>query len=705
MTDYTKLSFEIREKTAYVGFGFNCEKSMTVLCETTLKELDDLLNEIIGKKKAVNGLVFFTHQKNCFLAGVDINLIHGMNTESDATGGAERGQAVLNKLADLKIPTVACIHGVCLGGGLELALSCDRILASEESIFGLPEVKLGLLPGMGGTYRLPRRIPIATALNMILTGKSVKAKAAKKIGLVDQLYPKERLLQAACGHLKKRRKAFSLQHLFSRNFLVHKIIFQKAQDSVMKKTKGLYQAPLKILTIMESGMMKGRESYMIHEAQAFGELCVSRQSNNLRHLFFMIEKNKKKALFMNKPVTIPQRGAVVGAGAMGGGIAWLMAEGKMRPILFDLNQKALEKGLRQSSLNFLEMKRRKKIHTSDFQRRQRSLIPQTDYKGFERMDMIVEAVVEDREVKRTLFKNLEKHVRSDCIIASNTSSLSIKDMASDLTNPSRFAGLHFFNPVHRMPLVEIVVHEKTEEQIVKKLYNWCLSVKKVPLIVQDGPGFLVNRILMPYLNEAVFMLEEGVPMDKLDQACINFGMPMGPCRLLDEIGIDVAAKVGKILHKALGARVDSGGLSEKMVNRGFLGKKNKKGFYLYSDQGKKTERNEGIWELLPHKKIKMSDDEIQKRLVYPMINEASYILAEKIVLKADDVDTALVFGVGFPPFKGGLLHFADERGLSKIVRQLEIYEKEIHSDRFKPSNYLYNLVEQKRNFYSNTSEQ
>ena len=702
MSDYTKLSFETREKTVYVGFGLHCEKSMTVLCETTLKELDELLDKIIEKKKAINGLVFFTHQKNCFLAGVDINLIHGMNTESNATSGAERGQAILNKLADLKIPTIACIHGVCLGGGLELALSCDRILASEESTLGLPEVKLGLLPGMGGTYRLPRRVSLAIALNMILTGKNVKAKEAKKMGLVDQLYPRERLLQMAGRHLKKRKKPFSLRHLFSRNYLVHKIIFQKAQDNVMKKTKGLYQAPLKILTIMESGMMKGRESYMIHEAQAFGELCVSHQSNNLRHLFFMIEKNKK-AFFTDKSITIPQRGAVIGAGAMGGGIAWLMAEGKMHPILFDLNQKSLEGGLRQSSVNFLEMKRRKKIDLANYQRRQRSLIPQTDYKGFERMDMIVEAVVEDREVKRILFKDLEKHVREDCIITSNTSSLSIKDMAGDLANPSRFAGLHFFNPVHRMPLVEIVVHEKTEEMVVKKLYNWCLSVKKIPLIVQDGPGFLVNRILIPYLNEAMFMLEEGVSMDNLDQACINFGMPMGPCRLLDEIGIDVAAKVGKILHKALGARVASGELSEKMVNGGFLGKKNKKGFYLYSEQGKKTEGNEGISELLPHKKIKMSDDEIQKRLIYPMINEAGHLLSEKIVDKAGDVDMALVFGVGFPPFKGGLLHFADEKGLDKITDQLEIYKREINAERFNPSGYLYDLVEQKRNFYPDAS--
>ena len=697
---FKKFSYEIKDQTALVGFGYNDEKPMTVLCKETLQELDALADELTSaaKKKEIKGLIFHTHKDRCFLAGVDVNLIHGLNTESEAMSGAEQGQNIYNKIEDLPIPTLACVHGICLGGGVELILCCNTIIVSddERTMLGLPEVKLGLIPGFGGTYRLPRRIMQAKALEIILTGKNIRSKQAKKIGLADAVCPKEHLIQIGQKLLKrKRRKPF--RHLLN-NFFIKKFIFQKARENIMKKTKGLYQAPLKILSTMESGMIKGRESYMSHEAQAFGELCVSRQSKNLRHLFFMMEDVKKYPSKKTPPSL--QRAAVVGAGTMGGGIAWLMANSGMRPLMKDLGQEALEAGLRQSSENFYRPFKRRIISSDQYERLQRSIIPQTDYSGFERMDMVVEAIVENKDIKCKLFGELEKIIRPDCIIASNTSSLGITDMAQALQDPSRFAGLHFFNPVHRMPLVEIVTHDKIAESTVHALYEWCLKAKKTPVVVGDGPGFLVNRILIPYLNEASYLLEEGVSIKKLDQACMNFGMPMGPCRLLDEIGIDVAEKVGKILHQALGERVRPSSLNGKMAQAKLLGKKGKKGFYLYDNKGTQIAMNDDVLKILPSRKSKLEENEIQKRVIYPMINEASTILAEGIVKKAQDVDLALIFGIGFPPFRGGLLRFADEEGPVKITDHLKRFGEKVSDSRYKISDHLANMASRKKKFYN-----
>ncbi|MCY4523526.1 MAG: 3-hydroxyacyl-CoA dehydrogenase NAD-binding domain-containing protein [Halobacteriovoraceae bacterium] len=696
---FKKFSYEIKDKIAMVGFGYNNEKDMTVLCKDTLQELDNLLNELPQaiKKKEVKGLIFFTHKERCFLAGVDVNIIHDLKTESEAMNGAEQGQNIYNKLEDLSIPTLACIHGVCLGGGLELSLCCDYIIASDDdqTMLGLPEVKLGLIPGFGGTYRLHQRVPLANALQIILTGRNVRNKEAKKIGLANEVCPKELLITVGKKFLKKKRKR--PMRPLQNNFFVKKLIFQKARDNIMKKTKGLYQAPLKILTTMESGMIKGRESYMSHEAQAFGELCVSRQSKNLRHLFFMMEDVKK---YPSKQKVSPlNRGAVLGAGTMGGGVAWLMANAGMRPILKDLGKEALEAGLAQSSKNFYQVYKRRKISFDQYERLQRSITCQTNYSGFERMDLIIEAIVENLDIKCKVFSELEKKVRPDCIITSNTSSLKITDMAGALQDSSRFAGLHFFNPVHRMPLVEIVTHDNISPATTQALYEWCIKAKKTPIVVGDGPGFLVNRILIPYLNEAAYLLEEGLPIKKLDDACVNFGMPMGPCRLLDEIGIDVANKVGNILHHALGERVRPCKLNEKITQAKLLGKKGYKGFYLYDKKGKEIGINEDIMNFLPSKKKKMEESEIQKRVIYPMINEASNILSQEIVKQAKDVDLALIFGIGFPPFRGGLLRFADEKGLSKITDHLKKLGEEVSDTRFEISDLLPNKASRKKKFY------
>ena len=700
-----KISFEIEENIAYLGFGYNCDKSMTTLDEETLQELSDRVDEL-RVDKSVKGLVFWSHKDRCFLAGADINLISSMKTESDGAHGAEAGQTIFNKIEDLKIPTVAAVHGVCLGGGLELSLACTAIVASDDkgTMLGLPEVKLGLIPGFGGTYRLPRRIGLPKALDVILTGKMLKAKKAKRLGLVAGVYPKERIKKMASFHFsgdeKKGSFKESLEHMASDNFFAKKIIFQKARESVLKKTKGFYQAPLKILDVMEAGIMKGRSGYLSAESQAFGELCVSEQSKNLQHIFFMTETAKKyDGPKSSGKLPKLKNGAALGAGTMGGGIAWLMASNGMSPIMKDLSTEALELGFKQSSSNFMGAVKRKRMSYDEFERKQRSIQGQLGYDGFERVDLVIEAIVENMNIKKSVFTELEGQVRDDCVITSNTSSLSVQEMSTALSKPERFAGLHFFNPVHMMPLVEIITHDKVAPETLEALYNWCMKAKKTPVVVKDGPGFLVNRILMPFMNEAGFLLEEGVPMKDIDDACLNFGMPMGPCRLLDEVGIDVGEKVAKIIHDGLGDRVKGSPFSSKLVEKNFLGKKNGKGFYIYDKRGKVEGPNEEVQAMLPTTKKKMDETEIQMRIFLPMINEAATVLADGIVSSAAEVDLGLIFGIGFPPFRGGMLRYADSEGLDRLVNAMEERATSVDKDRYTPCAYLKDLVANKKKFY------
>ncbi|OUR95307.1 hypothetical protein A9Q84_15830 [Halobacteriovorax marinus] len=700
-----RISLELKEDVAYVGFGYNCDKSMTTLDEETITELGNILDEL-HKNKSLKGVVFWSHKDRCFLAGADINLIASMKTESDGAYGAEAGQTLFNKIEDLKCPTVAAVHGVCLGGGLELSLACTNIIASDDkgTMMGLPEVKLGLIPGFGGTYRLPRKVGLPKSLDLILTGKMLKAKKAKRLGLVAGVYPKERLKRMALFHFKVDEKKGglkeSLEHMASDNFFAKKIIFQKARESVLKKTKGFYQAPLKILDVMEAGIMKGRSGYLSSESQAFGELCVSEQSKNLQHIFFMTEKAKKySGVTGSNDLPKFKKGAALGAGTMGGGIAWLMASNGMAPIMKDLTTEALELGFKQSSSNFMGQVKRKKMTYDAFERQQRSIQGQLGFEGFQRVDLVIEAIVENMNIKKSVFSELEEHVRDDAVITSNTSSLSVQEMSTALSKPERFAGLHFFNPVHMMPLVEIITHDKVAPETVEALYNWCIKAKKTPVVVKDGPGFLVNRILMPFMNEAGFLLEEGVPMKDIEDACLNFGMPMGPCRLLDEVGIDVGEKVAKIIHDGLGDRVKSSPFSSKLVEKNFFGKKNGKGFYIYDKRGKVEGPNEEVMAMLPKTKKKMDETEIQLRIFLPMINEAATVLADGIVNSAADIDLGLIFGIGFPPFRGGLLKYADSEGLDRLIGAMEERAKSVDESRYTPCEYLLKLAADKKKFY------
>jgi len=707
--NFEKILYELKDKIAYIGFGFNSSKKMNVLDKQTLTELRDVF-EIIKKEvegKKITGVILHSLTPGCFLAGVDINLISSLQSEAEILRIVEEGHTIFNMIEDLKIPKVACIDGVCMGGGLELALTCDKILVSESdnTVLALPEVKLGLLPGLGGTYRLPRRIGIPNALDLILTGSNVRAKKAKRMGLVDEVYAKEKLLDMAKIQMflsaKKLKRSEVLEKMITKQLVVRKFIFKKARESVLEKTKGFYQAPLKILSVMEAGSSCNRKAGLAKEAAGFTQLALSEQSKNLRHIFFLVEGTKKyKSEPVHDRVKKIKKGAVLGAGTMGGGIAWLLADNQMSPSLKDVNKQALELGLSQSSSVFSKSVKKKHMTEEEFERKQRSISPTLDYNGFKSVDLVIEAIVEKIDLKKAVFKELENYVNDNAIITSNTSSISIEKMCEGLKRPERFLGLHFFNPVNMMPLVEIITHSKVSEEVVKQMHAWALAVKKTPIIVNDGPGFLVNRILTPFLSETVCLLEEGVSIELLDRAILSFGMPMGPCRLLDEVGFDVAVHVAEVIYAALGDRCKSSDLLHQFVRDGFLGKKNHKGFYHYGDQGKQMGINEELKKLCPNQNSKMSEEDIQKRLILPMINEATYALQDKITEHASTIDIGVIFGLGFPPFRGGLLKYADNVGLIKILADLKELEVKVSSDRFKPSQYLQDMVANNKNFYN-----
>jgi len=700
---FKDISYEIKDSIGYIGFGLNEKKSMTTLSANSLEELKEAVDKA-ADDSSLKALIFHSHKPGCFLAGMDISVINSLKTEEEAAKGAQSGQEIFNRIEDLKIPTACLVDGTCLGGGLELALSCNQIIASNNSKtrLGLPEVKLGVLPGFGGTYRLPRKIGLPASLDLILAGKMVNAKKAKKLKLVSHVVPAEKLLSLGSEYVFKKiiqdeSVGETLKSLATDNIITRKIIFQKAKESVLKNTKGHYPAPLKILEIIEEGQGKPRSEYLAMECKAFGELSQTSESQSLQSLFFMMDESKKMDVDKETLLKV-KKGAVVGAGTMGGGIAWLFADNHQQPIMKDISHEALELGLKQSSKNFKGALKRRKMTKDQFEKKQRSIQATLNFEGFNRIDLTVEAVVEDMGIKKKVLSELESHLREDSLLTTNTSSLSVTEMATALKRSDKFAGLHFFNPVHRMPLVEIIRHPETSDHTINSLYNWCLKVNKTPVVVNDGPGFLVNRILMPQLNESCYLLSEGVSIEDLDKAMLNFGTPMGPCRLMDEVGIDVLVKVSKVMENGLGARAKANEINHKIADLGFLGKKSSKGFYLY-ENGKQGEINPNILTVLPSENIKLDEALIQKRVVYSMINEAASILEDGIVDSAQVVDLGMIFGTGFPAFRGGLLRYADSVGLDKIVESLEEFAEKYSKDRFTPNAYLKKLASEKKKFY------
>ncbi len=680
---------------------------VNILTTPNLEALKNSLDEI-SRRTDLKVLLITSAKPKIFIAGADINEINTISTRHDAVEKAEQGKRIFKKLEDLKIPTICVINGACVGGGFELALSCTYRVASfsDKVKIGLPEVNLGILPGFGGSIRLPKLLGLTRALPMILAGKISSAQEALKSGMVDKLFPEKTLLEesyafaktVAGGKFQRRKSNKVLMVKFLEETpLGRKLVFRAARKDVLKKTKGAYPAPLEIIELIEKthGSDTSAAAYKL-ESEHFGNLGTTAISKNLIKLFFLSEKYKKtKWTEVKDNFPKIEKCGVIGAGVMGGGIAQLLSHRGIRVRVKDINEKALSGALKEAAKIYKDALKRKKIKKHELESKMGMISVGLTTAGLKGCGIIIEAVVEDMGIKQKVFRELGDLTTAETILASNTSSLSVTKMAEMCKNPERVVGLHFFNPVNRMPLVEVIRAAQTSDKTLERTVQFARDLGKTVIVTADKPGFLVNRLLLPYLNEAAYLLQEGMSPEQIDEVAEDFGMPMGPVELVDQVGIDVGYKVAHVLEEAFGQRMKVAGILEEVKKKGLLGKKSGRGFYVYKGKGKAVNPE------IPVGKSSgsVSNEDALKRMIYIMINEAARCLEEKVIDSPATVDIGMVMGTGFPPYRAGLLRYADSVGLSNILRDLEGFQKNVDPARFEPSAYLRNLAEKGAGFH------
>jgi len=674
-----------------------------------VSEFDNILDEFEGDGE-IKGLILISRKPD-FIAGADLDKFLGMTQPGEAFKLSRNGHKVLDRIANFPKPIIAAINGAALGGGLEVALACNYRIATDnpKTVLALPEVKLGILPGGGGTQRLPRLIGLQKALNLMLTGKNVYPYPAKKIGLVDQVVNTYKLLDAAKLTLYRlsknptqRKKRLSLfEKILEGNPLGRKIIYKKSRSIVLKQTKGNYPAPFKIIECVEAGMEKGMEEGLRVESEKFDELMLTPESKQLINLFFGMNSLKKNP---HKTLARPAKKiGVLGSGLMGTGIASVSINRGMDVLIKDVNLEVLSKA-KKSLWEELEQKRKRRIITP-FQRDQvfSKLAVMTDYDRLSKADIVIEAVFEDLDLKRKVLAETEIETRDECIFASNTSAIPISEIAVVAQNPEQIIGMHYFSPVQKMPLLEIVITKRTAKWVTATAVEVGIRQGKNVIIVKDGPGFYTTRILSPMLNEALVLLEEGGDIPEIDRAMLQFGFPVGPFTLMDEVGIDVGAHVAEVLSGVFEARgIRPSKITEKLFHAGFKGKKNQKGFYLYASRNKKRKKkiNKDIFkELGKIKPKKIAREEIQNRLSLAMVNEAAYCLEEEILSEPRDGDMGAVLGLGFPPFLGGPFRYMDSTGIQNILATLEKLQDK-HGNQFLPSQIIKDFATKDMKFYT-----
>ncbi|WON75714.1 fatty acid oxidation complex subunit alpha FadJ [Serratia sp. UGAL515B_01] len=678
----------------------------------TLKaEFVEQVNDVLLKAQqltTLEGLVILSGKADSFIAGADITMIAACNTAKEAEALAKKGQKTLAQIAAFPVPVVAAIHGACLGGGLELALACHSRVCSldDKTQLGLPEVQLGLLPGSGGTQRLPGLIGTSKALDMILTGKSVRARQALKMGLVDDAVPHAILLQTAIERVKQGkqlRRALPWQERLLNGPLGRRLLFSLVRKKTQEKTHGNYPATERIIQVVLTGLEQGSKSGYEAESRAFGELAMSPQSAALRSLFFASTALKKEYGSDAKPRDLHRIG-VLGGGLMGGGIACVTATRAGLPVrIKDVNEQGINQALKYTWDLLSKRVRSKRMRTAERQKQMMLISGSTDYSGFAGVDIVVEAVFEDIALKQQMVAEIEHYAAPHTIFASNTSSLPIGQIAANAIRPQQVIGLHYFSPVDKMPLVEVIPHATTSEETLATTIALAQKQGKTAIVVADRAGFYVNRILAPYINEAARCLLEGEPIESLDQALVDFGFPVGPMMLLDEVGIDVGTKIIPILTAELGPRFAAPAAFEAVLKDGRKGRKNGRGFYLYPAQGKQRQKRKRadstIYALLGvTAKAHMEHKVIAQRCVMMMLNEAARCLHEGVIRSARDGDIGAVFGIGFPPFLGGPFRYMDQLGVEKLVQTLR-YLQQHHGEHFAPCERLQYMAQKGERFY------
>ncbi|HEU4383372.1 MAG TPA: fatty acid oxidation complex subunit alpha FadJ [Anaeromyxobacteraceae bacterium] len=679
---------------------------------TLFAELGEEFERILtglGKDPSVKAVVLGSGKKDGFVAGARIEMLQGVRSAADAERLARDGQAGFDRLERFPKPVVAAIHGACLGGGLEWAMACHYRICTDDprTQLGQPEVQLGLIPGAGGTQRLPRLVGIATALDLILTGKSVRPRKALAIGLVDEVVPAPILLQAARkraadlagGALERRRPAGILrlgtkglagvQRLaLEENPLGREVLFRQARRKLLEKTQGRYPAPEKALEAVKHGYDKGFPAGLEREARLFGELAVSAVARRLMEIFFAqtaLKKDNGTPDPAAKPRPVASVG-VLGGGLMGSGIASVTVNAGIPVRVREKDDEGVGRAFAGVRQVLDERVRKKQIDRLERGHTMRLLTAGTGWEGLERADVVIEAVFEDLSLKQEMVKAVEA-VNPRGIFASNTSSIPIARIAEASRRPEAVLGMHYFSPVHKMPLLEVIVTERTAHEVTATAVALGKKQGKTVIVVRDGPGFYTSRILAPYMNEAAQLLVEGADIEVIDRALTDFGFPVGPIMLLDEVGIDVAAKVAKVMHQAFGDRMGAPEALAKVVEAGRLGRKSRKGFYTYD--GKQKRVDPAVYRLLPGGRARKAFDraEIAERVSLQMVNEAIRCLGEGIVRSARDGDVGAIFGLGFPPFLGGPFRWADAMGTRALLEKIQRLES-IFGPRFQPAPLL-----------------
>ncbi|WP_355662308.1 fatty acid oxidation complex subunit alpha FadB [Halomonas salifodinae] len=695
------------------------DESVNKLSGAVIEELGEAV-KALQAESGLQGLVIDS-AKAVFIVGADITEFHGVFEKDEAflVEMNQRVHAIFNAIEDLPFPTVTAINGIALGGGCEVALTTDYRVMADSAKLGLPETKLGILPGWGGCVRLPRLIGADNAIEWIAGGTENKAAAALKMGAVDAVVPGDQLeaaaldllARAASGELDYRARRAEKTSPLKLGPIEQMMAFETAKGYVAGKAGPHYPAPVESIKVIQKGAGESRERAQAIEAKAFAKLAKTDVCFNLVGLFLNDQLVKKKAGQYEKQVEPIQQAAVLGAGIMGGGIAYQSAS-KGTPILMkDIKEEALELGLKEARKLFAKQVERKKLTTEQMAEKLSHIRPTLSYGDFGHVDLVVEAVVENPKVKEAVLTELEGLVDETTILTSNTSTISIDRLARNLKRPENFCGMHFFNPVHRMPLVEVIRGEKSSDAAVAATVAYARAMGKTPIVVNDCPGFLVNRVLFPYFGGFSLLMEQGADFQRVDKIMEKFGWPMGPAYLLDVVGMDTAVHAGEVMAEGFPERMGSlGGGGDKsaiqlMFERERLGQKNAKGFYAYEEDKKgkpKKVVDEAAIALVKEvakESRELSDEEIIARMMVPLCLETVRCLEDGIVGTAAEADMALIYGIGFPPFRGGALRYIDALGVAEFVAQAERLAEEL-GPLYAPTERLRQMAADGARFYA-----